>query len=140
MKVIVCGGRTFLNYDALERFMDMINAIWRISLVIHGDARGADTLAKVWANRHHIDQQPFPADWNKYHNGAGPIRNKQMLDEGKPELVIAFPGGRGTTDMRKQAHRAGVTVLNLANQKERLEVRRVYGDLSGRCSGGNSPP
>jgi hypothetical protein len=140
MKVIVCGGRTFLNYDAFERFMDMINAIWRVSLVIHGGQRGADAMAKHWANQHHIDDRPFRADWDRYRRAAGPIRNKQMLDEGKPELVIAFPGGRGTANMRTQAQRAGVTVLNLANQNERLEVRRVYGDLSGRCSGGNPPP
>lgn len=138
MKVIVCGGRNFHNYEAFERFMDMLNAIWRISFVMHGDARGADTLAKYWANQRHIEHQAFPADWKTYPRGAGPIRNRQMLAE-KPELVIAFPGGDGTRDMRKQATKAGVTVLNLADPKERLEVRRIYGDLSGRCGGGNPP-
>jgi predicted Rossmann-fold nucleotide-binding protein len=33
-----------------------------------------------------------------------------MLSEGKPDLVIAFPGGRGTADMIRQAKEAGVPV------------------------------
>ncbi|MEM9912925.1 MAG: hypothetical protein AAF922_19365 [Pseudomonadota bacterium] len=43
---------------------------------------------------------------------AGPIRNKEMLDEGCPDLVVAFPGGRGTANMVKQAQAAGVEVLD----------------------------
>lgn len=41
---------------------------------------------------------------------AGPIRNQRMLDEGKPDLVVAFPGGRGTADMVRRAKAAGVPV------------------------------
>jgi hypothetical protein len=36
-----------------------------------------------------------------------------MLDEGKPDLVVAFPGGTGTADMVKRAELAGVKVVKL---------------------------
>jgi hypothetical protein len=50
------------------------------------------------------------ADWNTHGRAAGPIRNQRMLDEVKPELVVAFPGGRGTADMVRRAREAGVNV------------------------------
>ena len=53
----------------------------------------------------------FPAEWDKYGVSAGPIRNQKMIDEGKPDLVFAFPGGRGTTDMIRRAAVAGIRVV-----------------------------
>jgi hypothetical protein len=52
----------------------------------------------------------YVAQWKKHGRAAGPIRNQRMLDEGKPDLVVAFPGGRGTADMIRRAERAGVPV------------------------------
>jgi len=54
---------------------------------------------------------PFPPEWKRYGPKAGPIRNKQMLDEGRPDLVVAFPGGNGTNDMVKKAKAAGIEVI-----------------------------
>jgi len=53
---------------------------------------------------------PFPADWGKYSKSAGYIRNKQMLAEGKPDLVVAFPGGKGTANMVKLAKLANIPI------------------------------
>ena len=61
------------------------------SLVIQGEARGADSLARDVAQNLGIEVLPFPANWEKYGRAAGPIRNKQMLDEGDPDGVLAFP-------------------------------------------------
>ena len=58
-----------------------------------------------------IDVLWFDADWQKYGRAAGPIRNKQMLDEGSPDLVIAFAGGRGTENMVKQSEAKKVPVV-----------------------------
>lgn len=51
------------------------------------------------------------ADWSKYGKAAGPMRNQKMLDEYKPDLVVALPGGRGTADMVSRARVAGVEVI-----------------------------
>jgi hypothetical protein len=51
--------------------------------------------------------------YQEYGKGAGPRRNKQMIEEGNPDLVIAFPGGRGTADMINRARAAGVRVIEV---------------------------
>jgi hypothetical protein len=85
---------------------------WAINVdaIIHGGARGADSMAGEFANETGIEEIVFPADWKMYGRRAGPIRNQQMLDEGKPDLVVAFPGGRGTADMVGRARTAGIEV------------------------------
>jgi hypothetical protein len=109
MRVLVCGDRDFLDGD---RMAFILNA-YPITELIEGEARGADTQARLYAERRRIPLLKFPADWKRYGRMAGPIRNKQMLDEGKPELVIAFlaPHSKGTRDMIDQAERANIPVV-----------------------------
>lgn len=90
------------------------------SIIIHGACRtGADALAADWAKRHRIPELPFPADWRPkplelLDLSAGPRRNQQMIDDGKPDLVIAFPGGTGTADCVKRARSEGIEVVEIA--------------------------
>jgi hypothetical protein len=60
----------------------------------------------------YMTQSVFYADWDKHGRAAGPIRNQQMLDEGKPDLVVAFllPQGSGTLDMIRRTEKAGIEV------------------------------
>lgn len=108
MRVLVCGGRTFDDRPMLLRVMDRIHATREITTIIHGAQRGADLLAGAWAVMRRVPVQEFPADWNAHREAAGPIRNQRMLDESKPDLVVGFPGGGGTSDMLTRAARAGV--------------------------------
>ena len=110
MRVLVCGGRKFSDYQLLAQTLDALHAERPISLIIHGAARGADTLAHEWAAHNRVNIDFYRADWNKYKKAAGPIRNTRMLMDGKPQLVVAFEGGDGTADMIEQARAAGVTV------------------------------
>jgi hypothetical protein len=112
VKVLVCGGRDFDDAALLDRAMcELDNAIC-ITSVIHGGAKGADTLAGEWAKKHKIAVRAYPADWDKYGRRAGPLRNEQMLAEGKPDFVLAMPGGRGTAHMVSIAEAAGVKVVH----------------------------
>lgn len=112
MRVLVCGGRDFSDEPSLCYVLDQATRkIGGITTLIHGNAKGADRLAGAWAERHDIPVAVYPADWSKHGSAAGPIRNQQMLDEGKPDLVIAFPGGRGTSDMVSRATTAGIRVV-----------------------------
>lgn len=106
MRVLVCGSRSFNNYELLEKVLNDYN----ISIIIEGEARGADTLARIFGERHRIPVLPFPAEWDKHGKAAGPIRNTRMLNEGKPDFVIAFRGtnSRGTQNMIDQARKAGI--------------------------------
>lgn len=114
MRVLVCGGRDYDDRDHIWNTLTAINSERRINLIIHGAATGADSEGMLWAQsmlgRKHA---PFVADWKKHGRAAGPIRNQRMLDEGKPDLVVAFPGGRGTADMVRRARAAGVEVREI---------------------------
>jgi len=107
MRLLVCGGRSFFDVPLLNRVLDELHAIEPVSYLINGGQRGADNLAQAWAERNGVDHREFRPDWKKYGPPGGPIRNTRMLKE-KPDLVIAFKGGKGTTDMIKQTKAAMV--------------------------------
>lgn len=114
MRVLVCGGRSFSDWDLLCRVLDAQHEKHRIGVIIHGAYRGADTLADSWAICRGVGRDKYPADWS-FGKKAGPIRNQRMLDEGRPDLVLAFPGGRGTADMVARARNAGVEVVCISS-------------------------
>jgi hypothetical protein len=116
MRVLVCGSRDFSNarlLDAVVRgYLTSIATTRESHVIIHGAARGADTLAGECADRIGVRVESYPADWDRYGKRAGYVRNQQMLDEGKPDLVVAFYSGehksKGTEMMVKIASQAGV--------------------------------
>lgn len=107
-RVLVCGGRDFSDYERVDDYLASLYP--PPTAIIHGCARGADSLASRWARENAVPEVCFKADWNKNGKAAGPIRNAEMLAKGKPDLVVAFPGGRGTADMVAKAIAAGVEV------------------------------
>lgn len=141
-RVLVCGGRKFDDRELFLSVMNRWRANYTYPYdpcgksaecfmqIIAGEATGADALAKRYAEVMGLKYHPFPADWTdlshpdaviktrrdgtKYDAKAGSRRNQRMLDEGKPGLVIAFPGGTGTADMVRRAKRAGVPVVEIA--------------------------
>lgn len=117
MRIIVCGGRDFHDLDFAWGALNALHYKRPITTLIHGAAAGADSLGRSWAMTiSNIEILGFPANWERYGRRAGPVRNRQMLREGLPDLVVAFPGGRGTRDMVLAAGEAGVRVWNLAQK------------------------
>jgi len=109
MRILIAGGRDFNDFASLVVFMKPYRHL--VTAVISGKARGADKLGEQWANLVGAVVEPYPADWEKHGKAAGPIRNKQMLDEGKPDLVVVFPGGVGSNHMATIAKKKGVEVI-----------------------------
>lgn len=114
MKVLVCGGRDYRDAQVLFFELNRLNNENGFDEVIVGDASGADFLALVWAAWCEIPTHVYRAKWNTHGKKAGPMRNQEMLDKGKPDLVVAFPGGRGTSDMVRRARKAGIEVREIA--------------------------
>ena len=114
MKVLVCGGRNYEEREKAFFILDAMHGKKAIALIIEGGARGADTLAREWAVSRNVPFRTFHANWALYGRRAGPIRNQQMLDEAKPDVVIAFPGGDGTRDMVTRARNRGIKVFELS--------------------------
>lgn len=118
MRLIVCGGRDFDNSLVVRRMLFKLHEETPIKYLFHGNARGADAEADRWAREFPelgVRRCPCPADWSKHGKAAGPIRNKHMLGQGI-DLVLAFPGGRGTRNMVKQARAAGVKVIEVTDE------------------------
>jgi predicted Rossmann-fold nucleotide-binding protein len=113
MRCLVCGGRNYYNAKRIASVLMAAKERLGLSVVIQGGARGADQLAAEWAWDNKILVSTFNADWKAHGKAAGAIRNKRMLDEGKPDFVIAFPGGRGTADMILQSEKASVKVYRI---------------------------
>jgi hypothetical protein len=128
LRVLVCGGRDYDNWTAFAAEMDMHAKRMNIGLVVSGGARGADTMAKDWALSRGIPVAIFPANWTKHGKAAGPIRNQSMIDFMRPDVVIAFAGGRGTADMIQRAINADVTVIQC------MTIRLTPTDTNGSVS------
>jgi hypothetical protein len=123
-RVLVCGGRDYDDRTRFFHFMDRVletikgtgETPKRDVVIIHGAARGADTLADDYARERELRVIRYLADWKTHGRGAGPIRNKLMLTDGKPHVIIAFKGGNGTADMIQQGKKAGVPVYEVKNE------------------------
>lgn len=113
MRLLVCGGRNFWKQDQVNAALDKAHAHRPVTLLIHGDAPGADTCSGNWATKRGIPALSVPALWHAEGKKAGPLRNQAMLDGVHglvPEGLVAFPGAAGTADMVKRAKAAGLTV------------------------------
>ena len=117
MRVLICGDRNWYAYSVIHQWVwQNLPANAPPSTVIHGDARGADRMAGRAAALFGHEVIAFPAQWDKHGKAAGYIRNQQMLDEGKPDLVVYFHDNlaesKGTGDMVSRARKAGIKVVN----------------------------
>ena len=121
-RVLVCGGRDYDNRERLFRVLDQAlqsaTMAGKSFTLIHGGARGADTLAHVWATERQItiqggDIRVYPANWERDKKAAGPIRNKLMLTNEQPHVIVACKGGAGTAHMMKIGREAGIPVLEI---------------------------
>ena len=112
-RLLVCGSRKWTRDGELFAILDRLNARRKIDVVIHGCARGADRMAGEWARSRGIPEERYPADWDRHGRAAGPLRNAQMLAEGKPTAAMAFVRGkledsRGTRDMVRRLEAANI--------------------------------
>ena len=124
MRVLCCGDRNWQSFEIIRRELEKFP---KDTEIIQGCANGADkmsaNISKILKlklisssdNDDCISNPGFPANWKRYGRGAGPIRNKQMLDEGKPNLVLAFhndiKNSKGTKNMIEQAGKRGIKVI-----------------------------
>lgn len=127
MRVLVCGSRDWDDKEAVWTALDGLAANFschkmdeRRFVVIAGGAKGADSWAEAWVPTGTCacacppELETHKPDWDAFGKAAGPIRNQKMLDEGAPDVVLAFTdnlgASRGTKDMVVRAHKAGVPV------------------------------
>jgi len=110
--ILVAGTRTFDDYELLERTWDSLIASCPFEHVrvhiVHGGAKGADTLAQKYGMSHQCTIHEFLANWDEYGRAAGPMRNKKMhefIKDKEYRVCVCFWDGksRGTKDNFKWA-------------------------------------
>lgn len=124
MRLVVTGGRDYVDTQRCFASLDELHGRMPISVLIEGEADGLDKRAAVWARRNGVKVDPYPTDWDDtshpdaviryrrdgkpYDVTAGLRRNQQMIDEGRPDYALVFPGGSGTADMKARIIAAGI--------------------------------
>jgi hypothetical protein len=107
--VLICGDRNWNNFKLIEAF---IITLPKSTKIVEGDCRGADKISGYLARKHGLEVIPVPAKWELYGKAAGPIRNQEMIDKYKLDLVVAFhnhiESSKGTKDMIERAKKAGI--------------------------------
>jgi hypothetical protein len=120
VKVLICGDR---NWDDKAFIRKRMRALEPDTIVVHGAAKGADSLAGEVAEEMGFEVHPYPAAWGVFGRAAGPIRNTQMLDEEEPDMVWGFhdwiENSKGTRDMMRQAQRRGVPFMLFSHPPKR---------------------
>lgn len=111
MKAIIAGGRNYIGTPKDIEVLNYIHAQERIDTVISGGASGADAFGEAWAKSRFIPVRRYPADWNRHGKAAGPIRNREMA--AVADILIVFPGGRGTQDMIRAAEARLIPVIRV---------------------------
>jgi hypothetical protein len=113
VRILVTGSRDWIHGEVIREVLTSYWGKWfeghdEYLVIIHGACpSGADMIADDWARTHKaygVLTDPYPADWNQYGRGAGPIRNQEMVHSG-PDVVLAFIRNysRGSTHCRDYA-------------------------------------
>lgn len=110
----VIGSRTFSNSALLAEHMDEVCAAYHVSVVVSGGAKGADSLAANYAASRGLPVQIFEPDWAQFGRGAGPIRNKAIVNAA--DVVLAFWDGesKGTQQALTYAKQKAKQVIVVA--------------------------
>lgn len=124
IRVLVAGGRTlnpyqvweWLTHNAHDVLSRALGEPVRIVAIIEGGATGGDEGGRLYA----IAQGPrqcthcrFDANWAFYAENAGPIRNRMMIAQGRPDVGLIFPGHDGTADMIEQLRSHRIPFLTI---------------------------
>lgn len=129
MRILVTGSRQWNDHGVI--FSELMNAAKQEKDVtlVHGGARGADTIAARWAEHLGWTVEEHPANWdscgpdcNRSHmrqryNGewycprSGFVRNSEMVNLGADICLAFYKGASKGTDMcAKLADKAGIPV------------------------------
>jgi hypothetical protein len=111
MRILICGSRTWTDRERMRKFVE---ALPDDTVVIHGAASGSRHDRRGGSQAPGADGGRVPEQWSRYGRAAGPIRNRQMLKQGRPDRVAVahdnFTASHRTRDMVEQAIAAGIPV------------------------------
>lgn len=130
MKILITGDRNWTDKQLIKEVLEFIP---NITLVINGKARGADTAATLAAQELNISVKEYPANWATFGRAAGTIRNIEMFNNSKPNLVLAFHDNfmesKGTKHMCEYAMKNDCPIILITHSE--LSQKTWRQDLQG---------
>lgn len=116
-RILICGDRLWVDSSLIDV---NVRTLIKGDVVIEGEAKGADRMARQSADAFGLEVKAYPADWSTYGHAAGPIRNRQMITEGEPTEIWAFHDeieySKGTRNMCDQGLRYGLKVTVFSHE------------------------
>lgn len=127
-RILVCGDRKWEDDDMVCSMLYELQKEYHITTIIEGGAEGADMASARAAAKLKLILRTWPALWAQYGKAAGPIRNRQMLDD-EPDLVVAFhddlKNSKGTKNMCQLAILGNVKTLHCYHVDGGWDIRRL---------------
>lgn len=107
--ILITGDRGWTDTKIIQFALSRISQQYNFNdiIVVHGAAKGADTIADIEAKKLYFTTISVPANWEFYGKRAGVFRNHKMFDTWKPDIILAFHNNiqksKGTKEMIKYA-------------------------------------
>ncbi|SEB81322.1 Protein of unknown function [Rhizobiales bacterium GAS188] len=130
MRVIVCGSG-HADYSHLVAFeLTQLHERQPIRVLAHGGGQGVCAAAEEWARLNSVSVVRYPPNWVRLGKKAEAMRNEFMLEDSRPDMVIAFPGGDCTADLVRRAlgHRLAVYSVparDVPQQSRVVQIRKA---------------
>lgn len=111
MRVIIAGTRTIHNKELV--YAAIKNSGFDITCVLCGGARGVDLIGKEYALEHRLPVEMYLADWNKFGNKAGPLRNMEMAKNANALILVWDGSSKGSLSMLTEARHKGLKIFEM---------------------------
>ena len=111
-RILVCGDRNWTDEGVIGKVLSLVSPD---TTIIHGACKGADIVAGRIARELDLEVKEYPARWDIYGYAAGPIRNRFMVEDADPELILVFhddlKSSKGSKDMANLGKMMGIPVI-----------------------------
>lgn len=113
MRVLICAGRHYTDSRRCRQVLEAFQRLHPVRVVIHGGSQFLGAQIEDWAREIGADLVRYPPHWQLHGKHAERLRNRFMLADSRPDIVLALPGGDDTEELLAQARTQGIQTLGL---------------------------
>ena len=115
MRVLICAGRHYADSRVCRQVLEAFQRLHPVQVVIHGGSQFLGAHIEDWARENAADIVRYPPNWQHHGKQAERLRNRFMLADSRPDIVLALPGGADTEELLDQARSQGLQTLSVGN-------------------------